>query len=425
MCKVAPELCAEVGEVNMAKAISYSGSNSRLRRFLAKARNGEAFTVAVVGGSVSAGHGLSFEDGGQRLTPTNMHRVVFDHLTTLFPQNEWVVGEKSQDGKNGFVNGAQGGKGSNYFSMCFGEHIPEEADLILLELSINDDLQVANIKPYELLLRGLLDLPNQPAILSMHIFALMFSQIALGGEMQEGLTQYYDIPIVSLRNVILHDALHNVTLVQDLFHQKETPIGESLDAVDLRHLSAKGHRLMGALVNAYIDSQLCQMGPEAGPDDYAIEPLPRLRLMQKYDTDSQTPELHPDCFSTDGTVHTLEPKENGGWRPWNWQAKKYLIADIPGAWFTVPFHTSFGSVELYYLRSREFGLGSISCWVDDERWDSKRADGYWNVEYNIGQSVTVRNDLASGEHELHCELLEETKDPQGGHEFRVISVMSI
>ena len=109
--------------------------------------------------------------------------------------------------------------------------------------------------------------------------------------------------------------------------------------------------------------------------------------MQKYDTDSQTPALRPDCFSTDGNIHPLEPKENGGWRPWNWKAKKYLIADVPGAWFTVPFHTSFGSVELYYLRSREFGLGSISCWVDDARWDNKRADGYWNLEYNIGQCV--------------------------------------
>ena len=43
-----------------------------------------------------------------------------------------------------------------------------------------------------------------------------------------------------------------------------------------QQLSAKGHRLMGELVNAYIDSQLCQMGPEAAPGDYVIEPLPRV-----------------------------------------------------------------------------------------------------------------------------------------------------
>ena len=58
---------------------------------------------------MSAGHGLPFEGGGQAVNPANMHRIVFDHLTKLFPQNEWIIGEKSQDGKNGFVNGAQGG----------------------------------------------------------------------------------------------------------------------------------------------------------------------------------------------------------------------------------------------------------------------------------------------------------------------------
>ena len=82
------------------------------------------------------------------------------------------------------------------------------------------------------------------------IFALMFSQIALGGEMvsririlekrahpqQEGMSQYYDIPIVSLRNVVLHEALQNVTLVQDLFVNREPPVGDSLDEVDLRHV---------------------------------------------------------------------------------------------------------------------------------------------------------------------------------------------
>ena len=45
------------------------------------------------------------------------------------------------------------------------------------------------------------------------------------------------------------------------------------------------------------------------------------------------------------------------------------------------------------------------------------------VSADLRRTLTIQEDLAPGDHELHCELLEETKDPQGGHEFRVISVM--
>ena len=39
------------------------------------------------------------------------------------------------------------------------------------------------------------------------------------------------------------------------------------------------------------------------------------------------------------------------------------------------------------------------------------------------RSDEIRRDLEPGEHLLHCELLEETLDPQGRREFRIISVM--
>lgn len=37
--------------------------------------------------------------------------------------------------------------------------------------------------------------------------------------------------------------------------------------------------------------------------------------------------------------------------------------------------------------------------------------------------VSVRDDLEPGKHELHCELLKVTADPDGGREFRIISLM--
>lgn len=45
--------------------------------------------------------------------PTNLNRIVFDHLDSLFPAvNGFILGESGkEEGKNGFVNGAQGGTG--------------------------------------------------------------------------------------------------------------------------------------------------------------------------------------------------------------------------------------------------------------------------------------------------------------------------
>jgi hypothetical protein len=49
---------------------------------------------------------------------------------------------------------------------------------------------------------------------------------------------------------------------------------------------------------------------------------------------------------------------------------------------------------------------------------------FWElIDSNIGRFATIRSDLKAGRHTVTCELLEETKDPGGGHEFRLISMM--
>lgn len=51
MCDVAPELCAEIGQDRMQQALSYGGTNARLKRALAKMRSGEPWVMGVIGGS--------------------------------------------------------------------------------------------------------------------------------------------------------------------------------------------------------------------------------------------------------------------------------------------------------------------------------------------------------------------------------------
>lgn len=183
-------------------------------RFLEKARSGKGFTVSVVGGSVSKGRGLppwkggedpeafavastgstpttkSTDKRGERIRrrrrqfhtdkrepshefqidrspeisrnlyhPLNLHHQVFSFLNATFPA------EGPQSAPNLFVNGAQGGVGSDYFAGCWKEHIPEDSDLVLVELGINDERDLSAMEDFEHLLRSLIEMRSHPAVI--------------------------------------------------------------------------------------------------------------------------------------------------------------------------------------------------------------------------------------------------------------------
>jgi hypothetical protein len=83
-----------------------------------------------------------------------------------------------------------------------------------------------------------------------------------------------------------------------------------------------------------------------------------------------------------------------------------------------------GIATLYFLRSWEFPLGQLKCWVDDDLATAKVSSGRWAQKMNIGQS-TMWAGLSEGKHMLNCEIIQATDDPSGGHEFRLMSLMTM
>ena len=136
---------------------------------------------------MSTGHGIDWgtpEDPphNPKYRQPNMHRLIFDHLDERYPSSSPSIDEaiasaqelKAQDGNlqgsardlaaweeaidqdvaalpngagsraygfsgrskgvNSLINGASPGTGSDYFGYCFMEHIPEDVDLIVIEL---------------------------------------------------------------------------------------------------------------------------------------------------------------------------------------------------------------------------------------------------------------------------------------------------
>ncbi|KGB74594.1 hypothetical protein I307_02196 [Cryptococcus deuterogattii 99/473] len=167
------------------------------------------------------------------------------------------------------------------------------------------------------------------------------------------------------------------------------------------------------------------------PIEYGM--LPRLRVLEGWNPhlDYSVPPFHPTCLSTRAKEprFNLTPSANEGWEYWvhpEHLDKPYLIARTPGARVSFELETSVGIVKMYALKSKTFGLGTIECWVDEERRKNVKIEGYWdNGNVNIGRFAPIRDNLQPGKHTVTCELLEETSDPGGGHEFRMISMMSM
>jgi hypothetical protein len=83
--------------------------------------------------------------------------------------------------------------------------------------------------------------------------------------------------------------------------------------------------------------------------------------------------------------------------------KHYLRATKPHSRIGIKFTTSLGTVQLHYLRSAIFGLGSLRCWVDEEVEKEVIVIAYWNEIYNIGKWVFLPLALVSsyGGHRLN------------------------
>jgi hypothetical protein len=104
---------------------------------------------------------------------------------------EWLNDFVGEDVEVTSVNGAAPGEhppaahsliaaiGSDYFSFCFPLHIPEDSDLVLVELGVNDEGIPEHVENMENLLRGLLEMPNRPAVVLVE--ALAFSNGGMGG----------------------------------------------------------------------------------------------------------------------------------------------------------------------------------------------------------------------------------------------------
>lgn len=105
-----------------------------------------------------------------------------------------------------------------FFSYCFGSLLPDDLDIYLVELDINDEpyvrafvVDVASsreadfvllrsdletLRDADALMRGLLQLPQEPAVIRVSVFQVIFEELARGVIANLVTSQYFDVPII-------------------------------------------------------------------------------------------------------------------------------------------------------------------------------------------------------------------------------------
>lgn len=179
-----------------ARGLTNWGSGERMKRVAAKLLAGQPIKVFALGASVTRGIGA---------TSPSLSYVsrFFEFLNTTFPHSE-----------HQFHNRGIGGTNSGVYAVCAEHMVHEDADLVVIEFTINDPRDTTYADPerraYEQLVRKLMALPGRPALLQLHHWA-WWHAVGDGvedgglfyyhpGEAQLGVfAQYYDFPSLSVR----------------------------------------------------------------------------------------------------------------------------------------------------------------------------------------------------------------------------------
>lgn len=147
-----PEADVSLSIAQLDSGVAHAGSVARVRRVLARAQRGEPLTIAILGGSISAGSTLGVHN---RKGSWLWHGRLFSWFNQTWPNS----------GHRRF-NGAVPASTPAYVDGCLHFHLPRTADLILIEYTLN----TLDWREYERLLRRTLAYPRKPAVILVSMF---------------------------------------------------------------------------------------------------------------------------------------------------------------------------------------------------------------------------------------------------------------
>ncbi|GAA5852163.1 hypothetical protein JCM8547_006686 [Rhodosporidiobolus lusitaniae] len=435
-------LCEKYGEDSIRLSRAYEGSGARLRRVLEKALRGESIGVGVLGASITQGHGLADP-------PSQVwYRKWFDDFQRNFPNAKLHVG-------------AVGAMDSHFFAYCFEALVPSDLDLYILELDVNNIAALSQLRDDDRLMRAILQLPQEPALMRVSAFAILFDELAQGITSNLVTSQFFDIPVIGVRNFLLPHVMHHREAAEELFGF------DQWGGRDYRHMSAVSHEALGDMLALYMRKEVCETKrraslPSFSPTEAAALPaeedlgkIPPLAIWSSWVHPKPLTPVHPMCQTTVSPLRPLTPfSHSKAFHLLEWNGKSAWGSSQVGAQIRFKFEgTALGvfvwatnglgadeSSEDKKLR-RENGPGAAVCWIEEigltqeefaAKFEGKEdADELYSFTVNSHiptraasgpEFIDLADNLQYGEHILACEVSAETTS--GGNLWRVMGVAS-
>lgn len=170
----------------IARSLMQSGNSKRLAEAIKRAKKGKDVTLAYIGGSITQGAGA---------TPINTGCYAYKSYRAF--------ADRYGNGKNmHFIKAGVGGTPSELGMMRFDRDVLRDGsypDVVVIEFGVNDEGDETKGNCYESLVKKILMLPNQPAVI------LLFAVFANDWNLQERLSpvgRLYELPMVSVLDAV-------------------------------------------------------------------------------------------------------------------------------------------------------------------------------------------------------------------------------
>ncbi|WP_313344262.1 SGNH/GDSL hydrolase family protein [Lacrimispora sp.] len=280
----------------ITRSLMQLGNPKRLAGAIKRAKEGKDVTLAYIGGSITQGAGA---------TPINMGCYAY--------KSYQAFSDRYGNGNNvHFLKAGVGGTPSELGMLRFDRDVLREGnypDVVVIEFGVNDEGDETKGNCYESLVKKVLMLPNQPAVI------LLFSVFANDWNLQKRLSpvgRHYDLPMVSV--------LDAVSPQFPLSEENGRVISKNQFFYDIFHPTNAGHTIMAdcitylllqtELAEETIDrtAELLLKKPVLGDDFVSVKLLDKKDHYEdaviqcggftKTDTELQWVEMDEDLFGT-------------------------------------------------------------------------------------------------------------------------------
>lgn len=361
------------------------GNTKRLRTAIDRAKLGEDVTIAFIGGSITQGAGA---------TPINTECYAYKTYTGFV--------EMFGNGENvHYVKAGVGGTPSELGMIRFDRDVLNEGsikpDIVVVEFAVNDEGDETKGNCYESLVRKILKLPNNPAVI------LMFSVFADDYNLEERLIpvgKRYKLPMVSVKRAVtpqFYDKGNRVLTKNQYFY-------------DCFHPTNLGHTIMADCIKKlFKDVSLMEADEEYEPD-YDSKPaigasFDDIVLMDKKNTFDNAVIEEGGFVFTDSILQAAEMNMDLSLSPqfpYNWMYDGKKNKD---RFFKMRIKCR--RLVLVYKESGEVDAAKADVYVDGKF--VRVADPYFNKWLHCNPLI-ILDENDNKEHEVEIRIQEEDTD---------------